>query len=492
MKIVIAYPPLDSGKGVACLGQNRQFQWDNTPWLAYPMVPSSAATLLKSRGYDVAWLDGIAEGWSYAEFINHLNEENPDLILIETKTPVVKNHWTIINQLKADYPKLKTVLVGDHVTALPEESMNNSKVDYILTGGDFDFLLLNLCRHLTNSEPLEAGIWSREQTADGQWQIVNTGHFKLNHDLDSLPFIDRDLTHWELYAYKNTNYRRKPGTYTMFGRDCWWGRCSFCSWTTLFPGQEHRTRSVKSALDEIGEIIDRYPVREVMDDSGTFPVGDWLRDFCRGMIERGYNKKIRLNGNMRFNAGLTEADYLLMGKAGFRFLLYGLESANQSTLDRINKNMKIEQIEPVLTWAKKAGLAPHITVMVGYPWESEVEANKTLNLARDLFRKGLVDTMQATVMIPYPGTPLFAECDRNDWLRTKEWPRYDMREPIMKSPVTDERLTALTRSLYSSFLSPQFILRKLAEALRSPEDFRYYCSLGVKLISKLKDFGLKI
>ena len=62
---------------------------------------------------------------------------------METKTPVVKRHWEIINRLAAQLPNCQTVLVGDHVTALPEESMQHSQVDYILTGGNYDFLLLN-------------------------------------------------------------------------------------------------------------------------------------------------------------------------------------------------------------------------------------------------------------------------------------------------------------------------------------------------------------
>ena len=67
-----------------------------------------------------------------------------------------------LEQLKDS--KIKVVLFGDHVTAMPEESMEYSKVDYILTGGDYDFLLLNLVEHLQNLKiKLEPGIWYREE-----------------------------------------------------------------------------------------------------------------------------------------------------------------------------------------------------------------------------------------------------------------------------------------------------------------------------------------
>ena len=50
MKIAIAYPPLKSGKGVALLTQNRQFQWFSRPTYIFPVVPATAATMLKKDG----------------------------------------------------------------------------------------------------------------------------------------------------------------------------------------------------------------------------------------------------------------------------------------------------------------------------------------------------------------------------------------------------------------------------------------------------------
>lgn len=497
MKIAIGYPPIESTKGVPQLSQNRQFQWTASGPLAYsiyPVVPASAATLLKSNGYEVRWLDGLAEKRNYQKWLEEIKKEKPDLIALETKTPVIKQYWQVIkdlNSLSTSTYHPATVLMGDHVTALPEESMENCPVDFIIAGGDYDFLLLNIANHLTYGEKLEPGIWYRDHLTiqpSNHLVIKNTGKFKLDHDLNKLPMIDRELTKWQLYAYKNSNFYRAPGAYTMFGRDCWWGRCTFCSWTTLFPGVCFRAVSVKKALDEIGQLIEKFRVREIMDDSGSFPNGDWLREFCQGMIKRGYNRKIRFNCNMRFNAGLSPKDYLLMGKAGFRFILYGLESASQKTLDRINKNLKVEQIEPVLNCAKKAGLMPHLTVMVGYPWENEEDVRKTISLATGFFQKGLADSLQATIVIPYPGTPLFEECKKNNLLKTLDWSRYDMREPIMKTKVHEEKLEEAVRRLYSrSIWTPRFILNTLSQ-LKSIDGIKYVGFQTLKYFGKLWEF----
>jgi anaerobic magnesium-protoporphyrin IX monomethyl ester cyclase len=492
VKIIISYPPLQNQKGYPTLGQNRQFQYFREPTYIYPLVPASGATLLKQAGHEVIWNDCIAQGWSYRRFLDFMKEEKPDVIAFETKTPVVKQHWQIINDLKsrlrAKSYELRTILFGDHVTALPEESFENSEVDFVLTGGDYDFLLLNLCNVLTKSadheltamsHELERGIYYRENS-----QIKNTGRFQLNHDLNSLPFIDRSLTHWEHYAYQNGNYKRTPGTYIMSGRDCWYHACTFCSWPTLYP--EFRTRSVENVLNEMGLLIEGMRVREIMDDTGCFPVGDWLRNLCRGMISRQYNKKIYLDCNMRFGA-LSYEDFCLMKKANFRLLLFGLESANQGTLDRINKGLKVERIIEDCKSATKVGLFPHITIMFGYPWEEYKDALNTLKLGRWLLKKGYAYTMQATVVIPYPGTPLFRECQENGLLKSFDWDDYDMKQPVMQMNVRDERIMGLVRGMYRVSFQPEFILRKIF-SLRDRDDLNYYMRALKKVFGHIFDF----
>jgi anaerobic magnesium-protoporphyrin IX monomethyl ester cyclase len=474
MKIAISFPPLESPKGVPLLSQNRQFQWFSDPTYIYPVIPASAATLLKANGHEVFWDDAIAEGLSYDQWLKRIIREKPDIIAIETKTPVIKRHWKIINELKKESLKignwkLEIILMGDHVTALPDESLENSKVDFILAGGDYDFLLLNLLKKLDDPN---------------YPKIIRDNE---PHSLDELPMIDRHLTKWELYAYKNGNFKFTPGAYIMNARDCWWGKCSFCSWTTMFPGEKCRTRSAAKALDEIGQLI-QLGAKEIMEDSGTLPIGDWLNEFCAGMIERGYYKKIKISCNMRLNAIKDIEIYKLMKKAGFRMILFGLESANQKTLDRINKNLRVEEIEPGLKMCKEAGLEPHVTFMLGWPWEKKEDAQMTIDLAKDLFRKNLIDSLQATIAIPYPGTPLFKYCQDNNLLLTDDYDRFDQREPVMKSPLSEKEIKELTQELYRSFLTPRFIWKKL-KSIRSWSDIQFLLRAGGKVIGHLTDFS---
>ena len=502
IKIVVGYPPINSQKGTPLLSQNRQFQYFNNPTYIYPMIPAFAATMLQWAGYRVNWMDGVAQKKSYEAWEKELLELAPDFLILETKAPVVKKHWKIINKLKTAAPNLKIVLVGDHVTVFPYESFENSLVDYVIIGGDYDFVAVNLLNHINNNQNLEGGVyWRKSDQAIkhenpsffslkmGE-QIANSGPASLAHDLDELPFIDRDLTQWQLYAYDNGNFKYKPGTYVYSGRDCWWGKCSFCVWAQpgMFPGKNFRTRSAKNALDEVGQLID-LGVKEIMEDSGSLPIGQWLEEFCQGMIKRGYNKKIYFDCNLRFGV-LTKKDYRLMAKAGFRFLLYGLESANQETVDRLNKGIKIAAIEKELRIAKEVGghLEPHVTCMVGYPWETKRQAEKTIAMTQGLFDKGLIDSLQATIVISYPGTALFAECEKNGWLKTHDWDKFDMSQPVMKTPMKDREVMRLTQGLYKSFLTPRFLVRKII-SIRSFDDLTFFYRAAKAVLGHLSDFA---
>ncbi|MCA1808882.1 MAG: B12-binding domain-containing radical SAM protein [Lentisphaerae bacterium] len=465
MKILIGYPPTVSSKGIATLGQNRQFQWFSNPSFLFPVVPASAATLLKSQGHDVTWLDCVAERIQLPAFLEILRKTRPELLAFETKTPVIKQHWRLINQLKDEFPDMLIALYGDHVTSFPEESMRNSTPDYVICGGDYDFVLARLLETRQTGQTPPDGVFYRR---DGH--IHGNRNFCTNHDLDTLPFIDRDLTKWRLYE-REYNFVRHPYFYIMSSRDCWWGKCKFCSWPRMYPN--FRTRSVPHVLDEIGMLTERYGAREIFDDAGTLRTGAWLKELCLGLTDRGYHRRLRYSCNMRFGA-LGQDEYHMMKQAGFRLLKFGLESANQNTLDRLDKGIRVEDITRGCAMARAAGLTVHLTMIIGYPWETMQDALRTFNLARELMQSGKADLLQATVLIPYPGTPLWEEARQNAWFLfdPEDYERYDMREPVLSTADSDARRVAdICGRTYTVFLTPRYLWSRL-KSIRSLEDLQ--------------------
>lgn len=202
----------------------------------------------------------------------------------------------------------------------------------------------------------------------------------------SLPHPDREWTNAKDPRYlANGNFKYLPATYIQSASGCWWGKCSFC----VEQKNKWQVRPVENVIDEIVECRNQG-YREIFDDSATFPTGQWLTDFCHAKYD--FRPDLTMGCNMR----MVDVDYALMKRAGFRMILFGLESGNQSTLDRINKGTKVEDVKWIIK-ASRAGLEPHIAVMFGYPWESDSDAENTLKLVHSLLKKGYAKTAQCSL-----------------------------------------------------------------------------------------------
>ena len=145
MKIIICYPPLSSAKGAATLGQNRQFQYFKEPTYIYPVVPAQAATMLKLAGHEVVWKDCLAENLSYEDFLKFVQTEKADLIALETKTPVVKQHWKIIDDLKKR-ARERGVDVIDFGMGSPDQPTPKHVVDKLCEAAKAE-VNINICSH---------------------------------------------------------------------------------------------------------------------------------------------------------------------------------------------------------------------------------------------------------------------------------------------------------------------------------------------------------
>jgi len=92
------------------------------------------------------------------------------------------------------------------------------------------------------------------------------------------------------------------------------------------------------------------------------------------------------------------------------------------------------------------------------------------------------------MVVPYPGTPLFKELDRDGLLLTRVWDDYDMRRQVMRSGVSEDIIKAAVRQVYGAFLHPETILRRLATTRDPVEDLKFYWRGALSLFGHLRDF----
>ena len=505
MKIAIAYPPFARDGALPLITQNRQTKFSRSLEVRiYPLVMAGAATMLRDAGHEVAWLDGINARWTFEEFERRLEAFRPDWVVLETKTPLVRAHWEYVKDLKRRLGA-RVVLLGDHLAYRTEETFERSDTDYAVVGGDYDFILRDLFEFVAGRRPdRPGGVHWREGGG-----VRSSGRAAF-YDLAQSPPIDRELTQWRLYGEA---YLHKPCAYILSGRGCGgknpetaaagaregWreekgsslpGRCTFCIWQYSFWGVTARLRPVEHVVDEIQALVERHGVREVFDDNENGPLWnkDWFRRFAEEMERRGLNRRVEYSTNCRGD-NLDEETCRLARRANVRLLKIGVESGNNATLERLKKDETIEEIVEGVKRAKRHGMVVLLTTMVGYPWETEDEARQTYEATREmmLYRTHFGDSLQASVIMPYPGTPLYARARREGWFRVDphDYDRFDQSEPVLR---TDIDTTAWCRRMWKIMEHPRFLLRSLL-TLRSRADLRLAWTGLQSLRGHLKDYA---
>jgi anaerobic magnesium-protoporphyrin IX monomethyl ester cyclase len=490
LRVAISYPPIMNRYGqLAMVPQNRNVQFFKKPNFLLGIVYAQAATWLKQMGHAVLWDDGSAQLKSYVQWRDDLLRWKPDMVIFEATTPVIKFYWAEINKLKLALPNCIIVLTGFHSLRRPDETLVNSACDIVLKSSHVDFVLTKLVTFIED-HPLN---WRSTCKVEGllirldDGTFHNTGNFKQVEPLDNSPDVDRDLVHWTHYAYENGNFLQTPGTYaTSVIRDCTFGKCTFCRYNG--PDLTFSQRSVQKSLDEYQRLIECYGVREIFDDSGVWYRGETAREFARGIIDRGLHKKGCYFGfNTRFGY-LDEETIRLLGKANFRFVLLGLEAADDETLRRLDKGYTLEAVPQNLQLLTKYGLHPHLTMMVGYYWQNQEQLDRLVSTVHDYMKRGWARTLQVTICIPLDYTPYHVECIEKDVLLTSDYDDFDMSRVIVKTPIPHERYYEAIHRILGIAMNFRFIWRQILFLLRfRARDYKFLFIYGWRALRRVRN-----
>ncbi len=489
LKVAISYPPIVNKYGQkAMVSQNRNVQYFKTPTYLIPVVHAQAATWIRNLGHDLYWDDGNSQLKTLDGWKSDLIAYNPDVVVFESTTPVMKFYWDLTTELKRKLPKTIFIMTGYHSMRKPEETMRECPVDVVLRSNHIDFVLSKVIPFISKNEN-----WRETCEQDGLYirkdngEIRQTGNFKQVEPLDNSPLVDRDLVQWKRYAYENGNFLQTPGTYaSSVIRDCMFGKCTFCRYNG--PDLTFSLMSVERSLNEYQDLIENHGVKEIFDDSGVWYRGEEAREFARGIIKRGLHKKGCYFGiNTRFEY-LDEETIKLMGEANFRFVLIGLEAIDAETLLRLNKGYQTNHIDQCLTWMTKYGMHPHLTIMVGYHWQTKEQLDLTVREVKRLMFSGLARTLQVTLCTPLDYTPYHQECIEKGVLLTTNYDDHDMSKLIVKTPMPHDYYYDAVKEIYSIAFHPKFILRQVMFLFKfKKKEWQFLFTYGWRAIRRVRN-----
>ena len=476
MKILFLHPPWP-GKGFGLRSQNRWPRKRGDKTNRYPILLCYTATLLKNNGYDVSYIDSVVQDYDEDMTINEILKIKPDVIFIETATPTYNFDIKFVDKIK-DKLDVKVLMAGSHVTKFPEKCIEESKVDFVIKG-EHDFITLNVINALKDKKSFEKikGICFRSKD-----KIINNPNDVLIEDLDSLPFPDRNLIPHQWYI--EGHVKNLPFTFVMAARGCP-NICSFCLWPNIFYNHRVRVRSPKNIVDELEWLINEYGMKEIFFDDDTFNISkNRVMDICNEIL----NRKIKIVWGCSCRVDCADEEmFNVMKKSGCKLICYGVESANPETLKRTNKRIDLDQARNAVKLTQKAKIIAHVNLMVGFPWETREEMEKTINFGLELN----ADTVQYSLVFPHPGSEMYDIALKEGWFYEEalnDFSMFDMTSgPILKTQVSREELMSIVSKAHAKFfLRPSYILKQLA-MIRNYNDFKYTFR-GAKSIIKGKIF----
>jgi radical SAM superfamily enzyme YgiQ (UPF0313 family) len=397
-----------------------------------------------------------------------LNKSRAGLVVLHTTTPSIDSDLAYGSLAKEILPDCKTVAVGPHVTAEPEDTLNRAKRSLdVVVRGEYDYTLRDIA-DLCNSN------WSGTTLSeilgisylDGEGKAIHTAT-RDYLDVNELPFPA--WKHIDPRWYRDAG-KRSPFITLISGRGCF-GRCTFCRDVPLMEGRKLRLRDPELVADEIQYDLALFPdLREVMFETNTFTASSThVSGVCEAIIRRGL--KIPWSCNCRTDVDLKLLP--LMKRAGCRMLMVGFEFGTQEALDAVKKGTTLEHSVRLAQEAKKLGFTVHGCFMFGAPGETRQTALKTIEFAKSL----PMDTVQFSGICAYPGSEIYHEAREKGFLvpgTWREWVDETWEQVTVLSypELSKEQIDQLIdKGLREFYLRPKQILR-MAQEIRTLDDLR--------------------
>ena len=152
---------------------------------------------------------------------------------------------------------------------------------------------------------------------------------------------------------------------------CYWRHCAFCP--EQAEANPYRPIAPSRVMSQLKSLIRSLnPILVHFTDNALSPA--MLNALCREPCA------VPWYGFVRITRQLADPDFCdALKRSGCAMLQIGLESGSQKVLDGFSKGIDLKIAQRSLENLKQAGIATYVYLLFGTPWETELDAEKTLD-----------------------------------------------------------------------------------------------------------------
>jgi anaerobic magnesium-protoporphyrin IX monomethyl ester cyclase len=336
-----------------------------------------AASVRDLSDVTVKVVDAYGEGLGAEEAMERVLALSPDVLALSTTNCCFSDGLELLKSLKKVKPHLVTVMGGYHPTAYDHLLLKEApEVDFCVRGeGDHSFR--ELCERLLQAKPVD-GVTGVSYRSNGE--VVRGVPCQIE-DLDGLPFPDRAVLDYDSYYQQFGGFVLPdilPTANVVSSRGCP-HNCTFCS--KLMPGWKYRMRSAENILAEILELRSQGVKWVFFQDENFSHDIPRLEKLCGLILENNLDMRFMFQGTIHH---LSDSTFQLMHRAGFDFLLVGIESGSDAQLKRFKKPANSKLLGAAVRRAKKAHMVVFGFFVHGGPGETDEDFRDTIRFIREV------------------------------------------------------------------------------------------------------------
>lgn len=420
---------------------------------------ASLAAVAREAGHDVTILDPYHDKTSPEEYIAFLRDHQFDVIGCTVFTLTFPLAKKLFEYTRTALPHACIIAGGPHPTGLPEPTLEESKELDVVVYGEGENTFVELLEKVQNNDKLDSvtGIAYRDNG-----KVSLNSPRELIQNMDDLPRPAYDLFPIKDYVPTPNLVKRYPTVAIQVTRGCPY-KCAFCQFN-LTLGKKYRHFSPNIIVDELSYLKNNFNARGIIFRDSTLTVNiSFLQDLCQAMIDSKLNLKWMCYSRTDIIAKHYKTILPLMKKAGCWQIGYGCESANQKSLDLINKGTTVEDNITAVTETIKAGIMCSTTWILCLPGETSEDSRRTIALANQLSSH----VAKFFLPVPFPNTEMEKICLRHGGLREDaRCDDYDLimpESPVYVNPLigAKEMRKILKRAYLKFYTNPKVIFRNL-------------------------------
>ena len=411
--------------------------------------------------------------------------ENVDPDVVAPSGLATCNAYTTVRAVetaKAVNQQILTVVGGQHFTATVDESLATYPEIDVVIRGEGEETLVDLLRAHKEGRPF-SNVQGVSFAHDGT--IYHSPDRPLLTNLDELPYPGYHFVadviekyHFKMMADVTKRYALIEGS-----RGCS-NDCSFCTQCAYWRWK-WRSKSPKRIADEMQYTYEQYGMKFQWLTDDNFGLGAHTRELCRELIDRGLSQDIMWFMQARCDDVRRHENLLpTLSEAGLRWILTGVESPSESTLEAFNKKIRPEDAKNAISQLKRNDIFSQAMFIIGERHDSAESIARLRSFADEIDP----DLAIFTILTPLPGTRIYDEALNNGWIEDRNWAHYDMAHAIMPTEhlsrlQVQEEFYKCYRSFYGSF-SRRFKGMFSTNALKR---LTYRHLAGQGLMKELKD-----